>query len=119
MNGYYKAKIININGSNVTYEYSDENGFVQISSLMPTNITLSVGDIVWITVRNGEVVSVTKRRSVMANPSAVKALGVLMMIVVLLVLWLIWWVLKKAIIMIVWVVVIAAVVLWAAAKLRK
>lgn len=102
----YRAKIINISGNTVTYEYSDSSGFVQISSLRPSGIKVSVGDSVWITVENGEVTTVTKRRSALSTPFGAKFIGMLVMIIVLLVLWLIFVIIKKVIIAFVWIFVV-------------
>ena len=106
MNAAYKAKVISINGDTVTYEYTDRNGFVQISSLMPTGIKLRKGDTVWITVNNGVVVSVGKRRKVLSTPFGVKLIALLIMLIVLAVLWLIFVIIKKLIIAFIWVIVI-------------
>lgn len=104
----YKAKIISITENNVTYEYSDERGFVQISSCLPLGIRVRTGDTVWITVENGEVISVGKRRSLLSTPFGVKLASVIVLIVFLLVLWLVFFILKKILIAIAWAIIILA-----------
>jgi hypothetical protein len=115
----YRAKIISISGNTVTYEYSDRNGFVQISSLRPSGIKVSVGDSVWITVEDGEVITVTKRRSALSTPFGAKLIGMLVMIIVLLVLWLIFVIIKKVIIAFVWIFVIVIAGVFLFAKLKR
>lgn len=119
MKNTYQARIINISGNTVTYEYSDEHGFVQISSLCPSGIKVSVGDTVWITIENGEVTSVTKRRSALSTPFGAKLIGMLVMIIMLLVLWLIWRILKKVIFIFVWGFVLLIAGLFLYAKFRR
>ncbi|MBQ8121366.1 MAG: hypothetical protein IJ172_11410 [Ruminococcus sp.] len=115
----YKAKIISINGNNVTYEYNDAGGFVQISSLKPSGINVKKGDTVWITVENGAVISVGKRRKLLSTPFGIKFLGILVLMIFLLVLWLVWFILKKVLIAVAWVVIILAFVVFIFTKLRR
>ena len=86
MKNTHRARIINISGDTVTYEYSDKDGFVQISSLKPSGIKVRTGDTVWITIENGTVTTVRKRRSAFSTPLGIKLTGMLAMIIVLLVL---------------------------------
>lgn len=119
MNGTYKAKIINIDGTVVTYEYTDENGFVQITSQMPSGISISKGDIVWITIQDGVVVSVGKRRKMMSTPFGVKLAGLLTMIIFIAVLWLIFVVIKKIIIALIWIIVIFFAAVFLIVKFKR
>jgi putative ribosome biogenesis GTPase RsgA len=115
----YKARVINICGETVTYEYSDSSGFVQISSLRPTNIKLNVGDTVWITVENGAVITVTKRRTSLSAPFGAKLFGMLAAVIALLVLWLIFKVIKKIIIAFVWIFIIVIAAAFIFTKFRR
>ncbi len=118
MNKTYKAKIINIDGKTVTYEYQDSSGFVQISSLKPSGINVRKGDIVWITIDGGVVTRVGKRKPALSSPFAVKLIGALVLIVVLLVLWLIFFVLKKVLIAVAWIAIIAIAAVWLFTRFR-
>jgi hypothetical protein len=115
----YKAKIISISGDMLTYEYADANGFVQISSPAPSGIDVSVGDTVWITVENGVVISVVKRRGFLSTPFGIRVFGFLFLIIFLLVLWLVWRILKKVVIALMWVFVIAAAAVFIFTRLKR
>lgn len=115
----YKARIINISGDLVTYEYSDRQGFVQISSLRPTGIKVRVGDTVWITVENGEVISVGKRRKMFSTPFGLKLASLLFMIVLLLVLWLVFRVIKWVVITLAWALILIFGGIWLYTRFRK
>lgn len=119
MNGTYRAKVININGSTATYEYTDSGGFVQISSLLPSGIKIKKGDTVWITVQNGEVVSVGKRRKLLSTPFGIRLIGILSLLIVLAVLWLIFFFLKKIIIAFAWILIILIVFAFIFVKFRQ
>ena len=102
MRRIYKARVISAADTQVTYEYTDEAGFVQISAHPPENISLSPGDTVHITLEDGEVIAVSKGRGLLSTPFGIKLAGVLFMIIMLLVLWLVWRILKKVLIFFVW-----------------
>ena len=102
MRRIYKARVISAADTQVTYEYTDEAGFVQISAPPPENIDLSPGDTVHITVEDGNVIAVSKHTGLMSTSFGMKLAGVLFMIIMLLVLWLVWRILKKVLIFFVW-----------------
>ncbi len=119
MNGTFQAKVINIDGSCVTYEYADKSGVVQISSLRPTGIKIKVGDKVWITLENGTVVSVGKRRPAFSTPSGIKFISAMIIIVILLVLWVVFFFLKKLLIAFAWVILIAIAAVFIFTRLKR
>ncbi|WP_028504993.1 hypothetical protein [Ruminococcus sp. FC2018] len=119
MKRIYKARIISASDTQVTYEYADTAGFVQISSLPPSGIKVSVGDTVHITVEDGEVIAVSKGRGLLSTPFGIKLVGVLTMIIMLLVLWLVWRILKKVIIFFVWGFILLLVGVYIFTRFRR
>ncbi len=115
----YKAKVISISGASATYEYADEGGIVQITSLLPSGIKVRVGDTVWITVDGGTVISVGKRRKVLSTPFGIKLASLLVMIIILLVLWLVFRVIKWVLITLAWVLVLLFGAIWLFARFKK
>ena len=115
----YKARIISISGDLVTYEYNDRQGFVQISSLRPAGIKVRVGDTVWITIENGTVTTVTKRRRMLSTPFGIKLASLLVMIIILLVLWLVFRVIKWVLVTLAWVLVLLFGAIWLFARFKK
>ena len=120
MRGTYKAKIIRIDGNTVTYEYSDKAGFTQITSALPSGITVKKGDTVWITVEDGQVISVGKRGGGFPRLLGIRAIGWLVLIIVLLILWLVFFVLKKLLTGLIGIIVLicGAVFIFSAIKRR-
>ena len=77
MRRIYKARVISAADTQVTYEYTDEAGFVQISAPPPGDIGLSPGDTVHITVEDGNVIAVSKHTRLMSTSFGMKLAGVL------------------------------------------